>query len=275
MTVPPPRDDTNPVHWLVYVATAYELNQLKRPLQLQPVGKEGSAPCFEGRVGPHHLTVFQTGIGPARAFQVAAFTLNRRPCHGVISVGLSGGLRPGLPSGSLVIGDRWVRVEGGLTGTVRHIGPPTDQRLKGAVLRAARDCGLAVKEGWLATSDCLVGLSGDKHALAARTDALAVDMESGAVAEAALAAGVSVVAVRAILDAVDEALPLSPESFLLADGSTSIWKSGVAIAVRPSQWPVLWGVGRRSARAMALLACWLCRLWDQEPAAQDADRQSA
>ncbi|HTP42582.1 MAG TPA: hypothetical protein VML36_09160 [Nitrospiria bacterium] len=273
MTALPPMNKAHPLRWLVCVATAYELTHLTRTLHLQPSGKEDSAPYFEGRVGSHLLSVLQTGVGPARAYRLVACALKRRSWLGVISVGLSGGLRPWLPSGSLVIGDRWIRVEGGLPGAIRSIGPPVDQGLKEAALRAARVCGLTVHEGRLATADRLIGSPADKHALAERTDAMAVDMESGAVAEAALAAGVAAVAVRAILDPVDEALPLSPESFLHADGSLSIWNSGIDIALRPSLWPVLWGVGRRSAQAMSLLACWLGRLWDQDDAARDKGRQ--
>ncbi|HUJ79116.1 MAG TPA: hypothetical protein VLY45_02230 [Nitrospiria bacterium] len=271
MTATPPTDGSDHPRWLVCVATAFELSQLKRPLQLHRLGKEDTAPVFDGRVGPHRLSVLQTGFGPARAYHVTVNALKRRSCLGVVSVGLSGGLQPDLPSGALVIGDCWTRVgppgEEGRFDALRTIGPPADRRLRTAALRAAGACGLAVHEGRLATSDCLIGAPEEKRALAARTGALAVDMESGAVAEAALEASVTVVAVRAVLDPVAEALIISPEAFLLPDGSTSVWKSGRAVSGRPSQWPGLWGVGRRGARAMALLARWLCLLWAQEPAA--------
>lgn len=173
-----------------------------------------------------------------------------------------------------MLGDHWALV-GGLSGArlhsdrpgaVRAVGPPPDRWLRAAALRAAGVCGVTVHEGRLATAGHLVGTREEKQAVAARTDALAVDMESGAIAEAALAAGVAVVAVRAILDPLDEALNVAPDAFLRADGSTSIWKSGLAVAARPMQLPALWGVGRRSSRAMALLTRWLCRFWDEEPA---------
>jgi adenosylhomocysteine nucleosidase len=235
-------------------------------LHLQRSCEDDSALLFQGRAGLHRLSVLQTGIGPVRAQQAVARFLNLRSCQGVISLGLSGGLRPDLPSGTLVMGDRWVRVEGDRLGTVRAVGPPAGRRLWAAALRAAGACRLTVHDGWLATADHLVGTPEIKRALAVRTDALAVDMESGAIAEAALAAGVDVVAVRAILDPLDEALNIVPESFLRADGSSSVWKSGLAMAARPMRLPALWDVGRRSTRAMGLLARWLCRFWDEEPA---------
>lgn len=264
MSAPPSVDEAHHRFWLVCVATSHELRPLKRSLILTPSREEHAAPFFHGRAAGHRLSVLQTGMGPARAQHTVTRFLDRRSCRGVISVGLSGGLRPDLSSGTLVLGDRWALVEGDQLGAVRAIGPPADGWLKAAVLRAAGACGLTVHEGRLATSDHVVGRPDEKHALAARTDALAVDMESGAIAEAALAAGIAVVAVRAILDPLDEVLNVNPDSFLLADGSSSIWKSGLTVAARPMQLPALWRVGRRSSRAMALLARWLCRFWDEE-----------
>jgi len=266
----PSADDADHRSWLVCVATAHELRPLKRPFDLTRSDEEHVAPYFRGRGGRHRLFVLQTGIGPARARHAVTRILDRRSCRGVISVGLSGGLRSDLSSGTLVLGDRWALVEGDRLDAVRPIGPPADGRLKAAALRAAGRCGLTVHEGRLVTTDHVVGRPEDKHALAVRTDALAVDMESGAIAEAALSAGVAVVAVRAILDPLDEALNVTPESFLRADGSSSVWKTGLAVAARPMQLPLLWRVGRRSSRAMALLTRWLCRFWDEEQAVQRA-----
>jgi nucleoside phosphorylase len=212
------------------------------------------------------MAVLQTGIGPKRAQRAVAQWLAQRACQGVISLGVSGGLRASLSSGALIVGDRWVRVDGDRLDAVRVIGPPADRRLREAALRAAGVCGVTAHEGELATADRLIGSVEDKRALAGRTAALAVDMESGAVAEAAIAAGVAVVAVRVVLDPVDEALDVSPERFLHADGSSSIWKSGLAVVARPVHLPVLWDMGRRSTRAMELLGRWLCRFVDEVPA---------
>jgi len=85
--------------------------------------------------------------------------------------------------------------------------------------------------------------------------------------EVALAAGLPVVAARVILDPLEEALPVSPEEFLNPDGSSSIWKSGLAVAARPVRLPMLWDVGRRSTHAMELLGRWLWRFLDTDTAA--------
>jgi len=261
--------------WLVCVATAHELRPLKRCFGLMPTTRSDSVPCFEGRAGRHRLMVLQTGIGPDRARRAVATWLEQRMCRGVVSVGVSGGLQGALGTGVLVIGDRWIRIEARAVHDqdelLRHIGPPADRRLRGAAILAAGRCGVAVHEGILATAEQLIGTVQDKRALAGRTGALAVDMESGAVAEAAIAAGVAVVAARVILDPADEALELSPESFLREDGSPSIWKSGLAVMTGPVQWPVLWNVGRRTTRAMELLTQWLRRFLEEGPAAAGSE----
>jgi adenosylhomocysteine nucleosidase len=101
----------------------------------------------------------------------------------------------------------------------------------------------------IATVDHLVVDPADKRALAARTGADAVDMESAAVEEACTARGVTFLAVRAVSDSVDTAL--SPELVrLLSGGRVSPWKAAVALAGKPS----LLGEFRRLARDTALAA---------------------
>ncbi|MBI3621616.1 MAG: hypothetical protein HY208_05445 [Nitrospirae bacterium] len=253
--------------WLVCVATAHERHPLMRPLGLTRAGDADAAPLFGGRAGNHRVMVVQTGIGPKRAHGAVVHLLEHwrqeEGCLGVISIGVSGGLHPSLPSGAVVIGDCWARVEGGRFDGVRTIGPPADRGLCGVALRAADACGMTARTGVLVTVDHLAGAVDEKRALAVRTTGLAVDMESGAVAEAAMAAGIPVVAARVILDPLDEALDIPPERFLRPDGSFSIWKSGFAAAARPAQLPALWSLGRRSSRAMALLGRWLCRMLEE------------
>ena len=128
--------------------------------------------------------------------------------------------------------------------------------------RVAADDGLPIHVGGLLTVDRVVGNVEEKRALAAETGAAAVDMESGAVAEAALAAAVEVVAVRAILDPVAEPLDVPPDRFLHPDGSLAMWKNALYVEMRPGRLPALWALGQRSEQAMHLVVWWLCRFFD-------------
>jgi adenosylhomocysteine nucleosidase len=99
------------------------------------------------------------------------------------------------------------------------------------------------------TVDHLVSDPAEKQRLAALHHALAVDMESAAVADACAAKGVAFLAVRAVSDTADAAL--SPELVrLLSGGNVSVWKAIRALVRRPR----LLGEFRRLARDTKLAA---------------------
>jgi adenosylhomocysteine nucleosidase len=87
-----------------------------------------------------------------------------------------------------------------------------------------------------------------KMVLARRTGAVAVDMESAAVAEAAAEAGLPWIAIRVIADESADALPRGIESLLTPEGRTryrGLWP----LLLAPSQIPLLLVLARRSAVA--------------------------
>ena len=113
--------------------------------------------------------------------------------------------------------------------------------------------------GRLASSPRLVATPADKAALAAATGALAVDMESAAIAEVCQAARVPCAAVRAISDAADTAL--SPQLVaLLAGGRVSPRRVLMALLRRPALAGELWRLARDTRRAARRLADALGRL---------------
>jgi len=68
--------------------------------------------------------------------------------------------------------------------------------------------------GPIVTADQIVLMAKEKRDLAARSGALAVDMESAAIAAAAAARSVPFLAIRAILDPVEEDLRIAFDQFL-------------------------------------------------------------
>ncbi len=70
--------------------------------------------------------------------------------------------------------------------------------------------------------DNLLSSPQDKAAAFARTGALAIDMESHHVARAAAAHGLPFIAIRAISDRADEALPSCFADFVDAEGATKM-----------------------------------------------------
>lgn len=126
------------------------------------------------------------------------------------------------------------------------------------------DPGAAVRDaGWrVLTVGAILGLdrmlssAQDKAAAFARTDALAVDMESHHVARAAAERGLPFIAIRAVADQAHEALPAIMASFVDQDGRTRMSAVLAALILGRLDLGRLLQAGRASRHAhRALLRC--------------------
>ena len=179
------------------------------------------------------VTLVRTGIGAASA--KAAMERLDLPERGeqllVISSGLAGALQPELRSGDLVADVREAPLE--LVQAARA----TAERLK-----------LPLHMGVFAAVD-RVASAADKRALGAKR-MVAVDMESGALREWTKARGGTFLAIRAVLDELDEDVPAD----IPGEGAVETLK----FAAR--HWrriPKLAALGLRQGRAMKRLAVFL------------------
>jgi nucleoside phosphorylase len=211
-----------------------------RPQQRFP-----GAPCRASFCGPEWLSVLvlETGLGPQRAevavnWLLSEPRLGKVPCRPkvVLSAGFSGALREELAVGDVILatevvdayGDRWPATWPGEL-------PPGEWRPplhRGRVLFSPR----------------LVGDPHDKQRLGLKHAALAVDMESGAVARCCREHGVPFGCVRVISDALTT--PLSPVLLTLLSGArvSPLRVAGAALA-SPTLMKELWRLGRAAGRA--------------------------
>ncbi len=143
----------------------------------------------------------------------------------VLSCGLAGGLRPGLPTGTLLL-PREVRRPGGAT--LR-----CDEALIEALAQGARRLGIEPVFDPLLTAESIV--NGDKRAYWAQRGFAGVDMETGRLSASRVAA------VRVILD--------TPENEISADWAVP-WRA----LLKPSNWPQARWLAREAPRAAALAA---------------------
>ena len=163
-------------------------------------------------------------------------------CAGLVSFGLAGGLSPDLAAGTVVVADSVIAPDGRTLDTAGA----WRERLIAA-------CGNGLVVAAIAGSERLVGTVPEKQALAAKTGAAAVDMESHAVAAAAAEAGVPVLVVRAVADAATRRLPRWVATCVAADGSRR-WDTIVAGMLRnPGDFGVLMALAADSAKALAAL----------------------
>ncbi len=140
----------------------------------------------------------------------------------LMSIGIAGGLAPGLQSGTVIVATEIV--------TEDEVFPAKSECAARAKARTGRIYG-----GFE-----IIGTAERKAALAAKTGAMAVDLESGPVAREALAAGIPFIAIRAIADAAWDSLP--PAALISLD-----YKG------RPRLAPVLWSVLRNPGQISALI----------------------
>jgi len=164
----------------------------------------------------------------------------RRGARAVLSIGIGGGLAPGLSIGRAVIADAVVS-----NGTRL----PTDERWR-------RDIGAHLPDaatGTVAGSDSIVSTPAAKAALRGATEAVLVDMETHIAARTAAALALPFAALRVVSDGVDDALPPAALTAIGPDGRLRLGAVLRSIAAQPGQIPGLIRTARNSRHAMASL----------------------
>jgi len=211
-------------------------------------------PVYRWSASACQLVAVRTGIGKARAAAGASLLTHHYPLHALVSFGFAGGLLSGLAPGTLIIGDRLVSADPDGPSYAAHRG------LVEQLLRAARSGGLPVRQGAVVSVERLAPDPLTKAALAHTSGASAVDMETGGVSEVARQAGQAWVAVRAVVDAVDEVLPIECLAVLHADGRVAAGRLIRAIACSPRLIGDLAWLAQRTAMARRhlsrVLRCW-------------------
>lgn len=186
-------------------------------------------------------------VGISGADAVNAARIAARFCEegasAVVSVGLAGGLDPKLKPGDLVIGDQVIGDDGG-----RY---ESDRYLLGAIRKETDARHAAV--GALFGSDDIIESVEKKAALLHNHGAIAVDMESHGAARAAAQASVPFLAIRAIADPAERALPTAALKAVAPDGSTRAISTLARAMSDPGQFPELFRLGQDSNAALKTL----------------------
>ncbi|NOX84108.1 MAG: hypothetical protein GXP06_14220 [Alphaproteobacteria bacterium] len=188
------------------------------------------------------IRVGVSGANAARAEEIAREFCGEGAAA-IVSVGVSGGLDPSLASGDLIIGDRVLYGDGQVC--------ESDRRLLDTI--AEEPAAATAKIGALFGADDIIESIEKKAALYRSHHALGVDMESHGAARAAASAGVPFLAIRAIADPADRALPPAALGAVAPDGSTRILATLGAAMRDPKQFPALMKLGADSSAALKTL----------------------
>ena len=203
-----------------------------------PVRTGSSAlPVVTGWLGTRNVLVLHTGVGAAAARRTLAHYWEMRETYGgrwdvLITAGFAGGLDPSLPAGAVVLGGS------------------DPARLE----RAREILGKRAHVGGLATTFEPVETVEAKAAFFRETGALAVDMETEAVAAFCRESGVPWLAVRAISDPAGLPFPVPYDAcFDAATQQARPWELFQFLALHPGRAlpfaRFVWNV-RRAQRAL-------------------------
>jgi adenosylhomocysteine nucleosidase len=195
-----------------------------------------------------------SGMGCAAAGR-AAGRLIEAGASALMSFGLAGGLDPRLSAGSVVLPSEVISRDGaGIATSVDW-----RERLAAALAsprRASPAAPRPVAGGKLLTSAQAIDSVADKAAAFRDTGAVAVDMESLAVAQAAAAHRLPFMAVRVIVDTAADALPRAVAA-ASQGGQVRIWPLIGALALSPSEFAAIIRLAiryRTATRSLAAVA---------------------
>jgi len=208
----------------------------------------------QGRLHGVELLWIRSGPG-FEAAHSAAEALTGMGVQGLMCLGVSGGLAPGLDTADLVLADgvllespsgratfplalHWPRrAWTALQGLGSHEEPQIRVRL-GRVLSLDRPAlGMAHKES-----------------LWHRTRALAVDMESGGVAQVATEAGLPLLVLRAVCDPCQRNLPPELPRLLDDQGHVGVRRLAASVLRKPGLIPAMWTARREFNAALESLS---------------------
>ncbi len=207
---------------------------------LVALGLERASLVRAGAVGAG-IVVAQSGPGPDAAARTATAAL-AAGAAGLISFGLAGGLASTVQAGTVVLPRRVVTGDG--ASLAIHVAWRDE-------IEAVLGGKFQVTDGdLLSVPEPLTTPAAKAHGGAC--GAVAVDMESGAIATAAARAGAPCAVVRVVVDESSDALPASAAGFVDRHGQPRLG-AALGAALRPAEWASFLLLARRYRTARRTL----------------------
>ena len=177
-----------------------------------------------GHLQGRQLALVRSGAGRAAAAKATAALVDGHKPAWVISAGFAGGLDPALARGDLLLAEEVVDT----AGNALPVELPLDRSW------FSQQPGLHL--GRLLTADRIIRLPEEKRALGRKHRAMAIDMETFAVAQACRDRQTRFLGVRVVTDAVGETLPADLEHLLQQKSAAARWGAALGtILDRPGR----------------------------------------
>ncbi|HEY1503188.1 MAG TPA: hypothetical protein VGF92_02750 [Stellaceae bacterium] len=199
----------------------------------------------EARVARRAGLTAQPSGGIAAQTAAIAESLLREGAEALISFGIAGALAPVLTPGSLLVPRAVIDETGG-----RYA---VDREWRTQIIDALRRAGLHIDEGDLLGAHEAAASPSRKAELHRITGAVAIDLESHLVAQAAARAAKPFLVLRAVADSAAQALPDAAVHGLAPDGKPALGRVLLSVARSPRQIPALIRLAGDTRRALDAL----------------------
>ena len=188
---------------LIFHAFAREIAPFKRRLKNRTAIEHRELRGFRARVGEKEIVAIATGVGLARARAAAQKAFDAYPkAELAIGTGVAGALAEHLKPGDLILAE-CVIVHRSATTPPEDLDAIQEERVS-EIAQTLIAAGRSHFSGAILTSHDALADGVEKRRAGEVTGALAVDMETAAIAEEANSRGIPFVCLRAIIDEVDD-----------------------------------------------------------------------
>jgi adenosylhomocysteine nucleosidase len=214
---------------------------------------------WQGTMCSQEVVLLQCGMGPERAAQAVLWLGQYYQLTGVLSVGFAGGLQAELARGDAVLVTKILAPYDTheTAGGSADVGLRPDARLAHIAAMAVAQTAVVSHTGTLLSTPTVVAQAVAKRDMGYRSGALAVDMESYSVGQAAAQSHLPFAVLRTIFDPADENMALPITTCLTPDGSLQPWCLLGYLVSHPELWRQLPHWWRTSHVAGHHLQRWL------------------
>lgn len=212
------------------VAMEEEIKRLTEEISSHEVRTIANQTFYDGYISGQPVTVVQSGIGKVNATIATALLIQEFAVDVVINTGSAGGIGADLAIGDLVVAtnlayhDADNRSFGYTYGQIPQMAAQfnADDATGKMIDQAAAEMGMHVHKGLIVTGDSFVSSTEQIEKIQNHfPEALATEMEGGAVAQTCVQFGVPFAVVRAISDVSDEEATVNFDEFVLLAGKRS------------------------------------------------------
>ena len=218
------------MHIGIIGAMEEEIRLLKATMGNYETTEIASFTFYTGELKGKHVTLVQSGIGKVNATLSVALLVERFKVDAVLNTGSAGGLGAGLHVGDIVIADQLLHHDVDVTAFGYQMGQmagmpatyATDKALADLAEEVYASQGLPVQRGLIVSGDVFVNSPAQITQIKQHfPTALACEMESAAIAQAAYVLSVPCLVIRAISDSADDEAAMSFDEFIVLAGQKS------------------------------------------------------